>query len=417
MGGWRHTYCIHITLERAARDNSQDNTSLDISGRDHQISSLVFLALLSASRLVQPNITAQPTIIRAAQRVFATTFSHTRYTLARHFQHSRQVLSKQSLYTPVHNVTTGFNSHFGSISRLHTMVKPSNFKFASCQLKVGMNKEENIEGAKKAIAEAAKAGANVILLPECFNCPYGTKYFPEYAEELETSTTAKTLSECAKEHQVYLIGGSFPELDDGKVYNTCMVYGPDGKQLAKHRKMHLFNINVPGKIKFMESETLTAGDDVTTFESKFGVIGVAICYDIRFQELAQLMASKGAVLLCYPGAFNMTTGPAHWELLQRARAVDNQLYVATASPCRNPDFTEYTPWGHSSVVNPWGEVIATTEGDRDIVYADIDIARMDEVRSSVPVLSQKRYDLYKSASLLDESNGTRKSKRLRSGGK
>ena len=125
----------------------------------------------------------------------------------------------------------------------------------------------------------------------------------------------------AAEHGVYIVGGSIPERESGseRLFNSSVVVDPKGTILAVHRKVHLFDIDVPGKIRFKESETLTAGSEVTVVETKWGKIGVGICYDIRFPELAQLMAGRGARILCYPGAFNTTTGPAHWELLQRAR--------------------------------------------------------------------------------------------------
>eukprot|EP01126_Amoeba_proteus_P062276 TRINITY_DN843_c0_g1_i8.p1 TRINITY_DN843_c0_g1~~TRINITY_DN843_c0_g1_i8.p1 ORF type:complete len:155 (-),score=19.72 TRINITY_DN843_c0_g1_i8:183-647(-) len=134
---------------------------------------------------------------------------------------------------------------------------------------------------------------------------------------------------------------------------------------------------------------------LVTMSLEYCKIGIGICYDMRFPELAQIYQQKNCKLICYPGAFNLTTGPAHWELLQRARAVDNQLYIATVSPARDTSAT-YVAWGHSTVVNPWGEVIATTDESPSIVYADIDVSFVDEVRQSIPVLKQKRIDLYSS---------------------
>lgn len=163
--------------------------------------------------------------------------------------------------------------------------------------------------------------------------------------------------------------------------------------IAKHRKIHLFDIDVPGKIRFQESETLSPGNSFTTFDTPYCKVGVGICYDIRFPELAQVYAKLNCKLLVYPGAFNMTTGPAHWELLQRGRALDNQLYVATVSPARDTG-AKYVAWGHSTVVNPWGEVIATTEHEETILYADIDPAYVEEVREQIPTRNQKRDDMY-----------------------
>ncbi|ELW69970.1 Omega-amidase NIT2 [Tupaia chinensis] len=192
------------------------------------------------------------------------------------------------------------------------------FRLALIQLHISSIKSDNVARACSFIREAATQGANVISLPECFNCPYGTKYFPEYAEKIPGDSTRK-LSEVAKECSVYLIGGSIPEEDSGKLYNTSAVFGPDGSLLVKHRKIHLFDIDVPGKITFQESKTLSPGDSFSTFDTPYCKVGLGICYDIRFAELAQIYAQRGCQLLVYPGAFNLTTGPAHWELLQRGR--------------------------------------------------------------------------------------------------
>lgn len=193
--------------------------------------------------------------------------------------------------------------------------------------------------------------------------------------------------------------------EDGqeKIYNTCLVINPEGAVVAKHRKVHLFDIDVPGGIRFFESETLSPGQTVSHFSSPFGEIGVGICYDIRFAELALLMRQKyKCTILVYPGAFNMTTGPAHWEILQRARALDNQCFVLTASPARtsppensaDSKYPHYTAWGHSTVISPWGDIVATTDEKEGIVVADLDLARVDEIRRSIPIGDQRRSDMY-----------------------
>ncbi|KAB7500417.1 Omega-amidase NIT2 [Armadillidium nasatum] len=232
--------------------------------------------------------------------------------------------------------------------------------------------------AVRKIKEAAEKGANLVALPECFNSPYGNKYFEEYAETIPGNST-KTLSEIAKQNKVYIIGGSIPEKENGKLFNTCTI--------------HLFDIDIPGGITFKESETLSPGNSLATFEVLGFKVGLGICYDVRFAELAQIYSKMGCHLLVYPGAFNMTTGPLHWELLQRGRAVDNQLYVATVSPARD-ESASYTAWGHSTVVDPMGEVIATTEEHEDIVYSDLDFEYIEKVRNMIPVTFQRRKDLY-----------------------
>ncbi|KAJ3114831.1 Carbon-nitrogen hydrolase [Phlyctochytrium bullatum] len=275
----------------------------------------------------------------------------------------------------------------------------SKFRIALVQLMVSKSKEANLQRAREKVLHAVKSGgAQLVVLPECFNSPYGTSYFPEYAEPLEGGPTSNALSKMAAEAGVYLIGGSFPEIgpkNDGatKFYNTCTVWDPSGNRIAVHRKIHLFDIDVPGKIRFQESEVLSAGSTPTMFQTKYGSVGVGICYDIRFPELAMIAARKGCVAMIYPGAFNMTTGPLHWELLQRARAIDNQMFVAACSPARD-ETASYIAWGHSTVVDPMGQVVAKADAAEDIVYADLDLDAMADARKSIPVTTQRRFDVY-----------------------
>ncbi|XP_053700612.1 omega-amidase NIT2 [Synchiropus splendidus] len=277
----------------------------------------------------------------------------------------------------------------------------SKFRLAVVQLQVTGVKADNLVRARRLVKEAASQGSQVVLLPECFNSPYGTSFFPQYAERIPGEST-QMLSEAAKEHQVYLVGGSIPEEDGGKLYNSCTVFGPDGELLVKHRKVHLFDINVPGKICFQESETLSPGNSLSIFETPFCKVGVGICYDMRFAELAQLYSRRGCHLLVYPGAFNMTTGPAHWELLQRGRALDNQVYVATASPARD-ETASYVAWGHSTVVSPWGEVISKAGAEEAVIYADIDLQYLSEIRQQIPITAQRRDDIYTVTTVQDTS--------------
>ncbi|ORX80598.1 carbon-nitrogen hydrolase [Basidiobolus meristosporus CBS 931.73] len=275
------------------------------------------------------------------------------------------------------------------------------FKLALIQLHVTDIKKDNLENAHEQVLLAAKNGAKVVVLPECFNSPYGTNFFPQYAEYIPDGESVQALKEMAKEAGVYLVAGSIPEKEttSDKFYNTCTVYNPQGELIATHRKVHLFDIDVPGKIRFQESEILSPGNQVTFFETGnlYGKIGVGICYDIRFPELAMIAARKGCIAMVYPGAFNMTTGPLHWELLQRARAIDNQFYVAACSPARDTS-ASYHAWGHSTIVNPNGEVIATTEHEPTIVYGEIDSNYLKEVRQGIPIYTQRRFDIYKDVS-------------------
>ncbi|KAK8547343.1 hypothetical protein V6N13_098055 [Hibiscus sabdariffa] len=272
------------------------------------------------------------------------------------------------------------------------------FKIGLCQLTVTPDKERNIKHARKVIKEAAQKGAQLVVLPEIWNSPYSNDSFPVYAEDIDAghdaSPSTAMLAEVSGQLKITIVGGSIAERCGDKLYNTCCIFGTDGKLKAKHRKIHLFDIDFPGKITFMESKTFTAGETPTIVDTDVGRIGIGICYDICFQELAMIYASRGAHLLCYPGAFNMTTGPSHWELLQRSRAVDNQLYVATCSPARDSG-AGYIAWGHSTLVGPLGEVIATTEHDEDIIIAEIDYSILEQRRTNLPLAKQKRGDLYR----------------------
>jgi len=277
--------------------------------------------------------------------------------------------------------------------------KSRNFKLALIQLSVGLNKSANLCRATEKIEEAAKNGAQIVSLPECFNSPYGTKYFPEYAESLTDGETTKALKAAAEKNKIYLLGGSFPEKEivDGKekLFNTSTVWSPEGELIGKFRKMHLFDIDIPNKVTFKESDALSPGDSFTVIETPYCKIGLGICYDIRFPDLAQIYARKyGCELLVYPGAFTMITGKAHWELLAKGRALDNQVYVATVSPARD-ETADFVAWGHSTVVDPYASVIASAAGaEEEIVYADIDLDYLLAIRSQIPVTFQRRLDLY-----------------------
>jgi len=273
------------------------------------------------------------------------------------------------------------------------------FTLALVQMMTNANKQDNLRHAAELVEEAVRHGSSLVALPECFNSPYGTQYFQKYSEKIPDGESVLALSAMAKQNNTYLIGGSIPEVDGTKLYNTCTVFGPDGKLLAKHRKIHLFDIDVPGKITFKESECLTSGNSYTTFQMPFCKVGVGICYDMRFAELAQVYRQSDCKLLVYPGAFNMTTGPAHWELLQRARAVDNQVYVAAVCGARDVNAT-YVAWGHSSVASPWGDVCGKLDEKEGILYVEIDLDHLENVRSQIPILHQRRSDLYKIESLV-----------------
>ena len=272
-------------------------------------------------------------------------------------------------------------------------------KIALCQMNVVDNKEKNIEKAIQMIKESKKQGADLAVLPEMFNCPYENEKFVEYAEILESSKTLKEISNIAKEENIHVLAGSIPELerddenDTESIYNTAVFFDNNGKALGKHRKMHLFDIDVKGKIYFKESDTLSAGNDFTIIKTDLATIGIGICYDIRFVELSRIMALNGAEILIFPGAFNLTTGPAHWELLFRSRALDNQTFAIGVAPALDED-ASYNSYGHSIAVNPWGEVIEELDYSEELKVVEIDLDEIKRVREEIPVLKNRRTDLY-----------------------
>jgi len=255
------------------------------------------------------------------------------------------------------------------------------------------DKEANLEHAAAMIKKATDNGAKIVALPETFNCPYEHEYFRKFAEEVPGGKSSNFLSDMAKKYKIYIIGGSVPEVENGKYYNTLTVFGPTGNLFAKHRKMHLFNMDIPGKCTFYENETFTPGNALTMFDTEYCKVGVGVCYDIRFPELAQLYAKRGCKLLFYPGAFDLFCGDLQWEMLLRARALDNEVFAAAIGPARDPK-ASYVAWGHSTFAGPWGNVLGSLDEKEGILYQDIDLKELDDVRKMIPIHDQNRKDLY-----------------------
>jgi omega-amidase len=268
-------------------------------------------------------------------------------------------------------------------------------RIALIQMPVTADKTANIAAACQYIRRAKAANADLAVLPEIFCCPYDNACFGPNSEP-DGGPAQAALSSLARELGIYIVGGSVPEQAEGRLYNTSYVFGRSGEQLAKHRKVHLFDIDIAGGQRFMESDTLSSGDSITTFETEFGTMGLCICFDLRFEELARCMALRGAKVLFVPAAFNMTTGPAHWELLFRQRAVDNQCFTVGVSPARN-EAGGYVAYGNSMAVDPWGTVLCRAGAEEAILCADLELDRISAVRAQLPILKARRTDLYQVA--------------------
>ncbi len=285
-------------------------------------------------------------------------------------------------------------------------------KIALCQMNVVDDKEKNIKKAIKMIKDAKKHDSDLAILPEMFNCPYENKKFIEYSEVLSKSESLNQISKIAKEENIHVLAGSIPEKvilkekppsknhekesekeNKEKIYNTSCLFNNNGELIGIHRKVHLFDINVKGKIYFKESDTLNAGENITVIDTKFGKIGIGICYDIRFIEQSRIMALEGANILIFPGAFNLTTGPAHWETLFKSRALDNQVFTIGVAPALNKN-SNYKSYGHSIIVNPWGETITKANYEESLIIKEIDLDSITKIREELPIMINRREDLY-----------------------
>jgi predicted amidohydrolase len=249
--------------------------------------------------------------------------------------------------------------------------------------------DENLASVQRLIAQAAAAGAKLVLLPE---------YWPlmamresdkvRHAERPDDGPIQQCMSEAARAHGIWLIGGTLPMAapDPDKVLNTTLVYDPAGARVARYDKIHLFSFT-RGDESYDEARTILHGSAVGSVEMPFGKVGLSVCYDLRFPELYRAMGD--CTLIVVPAAFTYTTGKAHWELLLRARAVENQCYVLAAAQGGQHRNGRRT-WGHSMLIDPWGEVKAVLPEGEGIIVGDIDLSHLRQVRLSLPALQHRK---------------------------
>lgn len=267
-------------------------------------------------------------------------------------------------------------------------------KIALVQHTVTDDWDKNMADVIGGLETAKKNGAQIAALSEMFICPYELEQFVRFAEPVPEGRTCELLERTARRLEMVIIGGSIPESDnEGKIYNTATVWSEKGDLLARHRKIHLFDVDLPGSVSFKESEVLSAGNSITMLDVYGWRIGVAVCYDVRFPELFRLMALKGADAVFLPGAFNHVSGPAHWELSLKARAVENTMYMAGISGIAPPG-SNYQSWGHSMLVDPFGEIMVNLGTGEGVGMAELDPARIIEIRDRLPLLKQRRTDVY-----------------------
>lgn len=235
-----------------------------------------------------------------------------------------------------------------------------------------------------------KNKVDIIVLPECFNAPYDTTQFAKYAEPKGKSKTYSFLQDLAKKARAIVIGGSYITKNKDNYYNTCYVFNENGEELGVYDKIHLFDIDLPDR-KYRESDVLSPGTKPLIVDTKFGKIGIGICFDIRFPKLAEYYREKGCSILCYPGAFTMKTGKDHYEVLLKGLALNNQCFVIGCAPARDED-ASYVTWSNSTVINPWGDVLLICGHSECFKTCKIDKDYIGKVRSSIPIKDNFVYE-------------------------
>jgi predicted amidohydrolase len=265
---------------------------------------------------------------------------------------------------------------------------------AAIQMNSQDDKEKNIRSAEYLIDIAAERGANLAVLPEMFNFLGPRERRPFEAEQIPGPTIQRIMAK-AVQHHMGIIAGSILESSPqpGKVYNTSVFINSAGHIIARYRKLHLFDVVVEGQPPYEESATIIQGDEIVVAETDLGKLGFTICYDIRFPQLYCQLSNLGAQIISLPAAFTLHTGLAHWEVLIRARAIENLCYViAAAQVGLHPVDREC--YGNSMIVDPWGTVLARAPTKESVIIAAIDLHYLHKVRSNLPSLTHRRNDLY-----------------------
>ncbi|TWT33100.1 carbon-nitrogen hydrolase family protein [Blastopirellula retiformator] len=261
---------------------------------------------------------------------------------------------------------------------------------AAVQMNAGEDKERNLQTAERLIAEAAQQGAKLIVLPELFNFLGRLEELASQAESLD-GVTATRMRDAARKHDIFLVAGSFAERReaDERVYNTSLVFDPQGARIGLYRKMHLFDVDLPD-VRVQESKYVASGELPVAIRTPLGGLAQAICYDLRFPELPRSLDLQEVACLALPAAFTSKTGEAHWQVLLRARAIENQVFVIAANQ-HGQYVSGIQCYGHSLIVDPWGTVLAEAGGDEEtVITAEISLEKLREVRQHMPTFQHRR---------------------------
>ena len=263
------------------------------------------------------------------------------------------------------------------------------FSVAAIQMVSTPSVARNLDAAARLVADAAARGAQLVLLPE---------YWPvmgmnesdkiALAEEPEGGPIQQAMAGMARRHGIWLIGGTLPMVaaEAGKIRNTTLVYNPAGELVVRYDKIHLFSFS-SGAEAYDEARTIARGADVMTFDAPCGRVGLSVCYDLRFPEMYRAMGS--CALIVVPAAFTYTTGQAHWEILLRARAIENQCYVLASGQGGRHENGRRT-WGHSMLIDPWGKICDVLPEGEGLVFGQVEPSYLEQVRASLPALQHRR---------------------------
>jgi deaminated glutathione amidase len=265
---------------------------------------------------------------------------------------------------------------------------------AAIQLNSTADKDRNLEVAGRLVASAAADGAELVVLPEKWNLLGTAEDLVDGAEPVESGPTIAAARGWAREHGIDLVAGSIAARaeDAERLYNTSCAIDRSGEVVATYRKIHMFDVDVGG-VRYRESDSEQPGGEIVTARLGDVELGLTVCYDLRFPELYRILAVRGARLITVPSAFTATTGEAHWEVLLRARAIENQAFVIAPNQSGQAP-PHYDSWGHSMIIDPWGVVLAEAADGEGVIEAEIDLERQDDVRASLPSLANRQAHAY-----------------------
>ena len=272
---------------------------------------------------------------------------------------------------------------------------PDRIRVACVQMTSGADKPANLATAERLVSQAAATGADVVVLPEKWNAIGDAAVSHATAEPIEGGESVEAMSRWSRQHGITLVGGSITERREGrdKLSNTSLVFDPEGQIVAAYRKIHLFDVEVGGVV-YRESEAEEPGEEPVVAEIEDWKLGLSVCYDIRFPELYRILALEGAELVTVPAHFTTPTGKDHWHVLLRARAIENQLYVAAAAQI-GETLPGRPAYGRSLIADPWGIVVAQAPDAETVIAAELDLVHLRDIRAKLPSLANRQANAYR----------------------